>query len=182
MMNLYDIPTHENSPDIINAIVEIPRGTSAKYEYDTRYGIFRLDRCLQSAMVYPSNYGFIPNTLAADGDPLDVIVYNTLPIDRGTLVECKTLGVLNMTDGGHKDYKILAVPTSHYRTYDTLNDIENLFLDVTRNFFQHYKDLLERCVEVGKWHGKQRAKDIIVKDTLPVKSVVGFSGKSSSDE
>lgn len=165
-MNLYNIPTHKNSPELINAVIEIPRGTSAKYEYDKELSIFRLDRCLQSAMVYPANYGFIPNTLAADGDPLDVVVFNRTPIQRGTLVECKVLGSLNMEDNGAKDYKILAVPTSHYRTYDTLSDIEDLFLDVTRNFFEHYKDLNQTTVKVGKWHGKQRAHEIIKSDTI----------------
>ena len=165
-MNLYEIPTHISSPEIINAIIEIPRETSAKYEYDKDLEIFRLDRCLQSAMVYPGNYGFIPNTLAADGDPLDVIVFNRTPIQRGTLVECKVLGSLNMEDDGTKDYKILAVPTCHYREYDSLADIDDLFLDVTKNFFEHYKDLNSTSVKVGKWHGKARAQDIIRNDTI----------------
>jgi len=165
-MNLYDIPAHPQSPEIINAIIEIPRGTSAKYEFDKELGVFRLDRCLQSAMMYPANYGFIPGTLADDGDPLDVLIFNRTPIDRGTLVECKTIGVLNMNDDGKKDYKILAVPVNHYRTYNTLHDIEDLFLDVTKNFFEHYKDLNDKVVEVGIWHGKQRAQDIITKDTI----------------
>ena len=150
-MNLYKIPVHKNSPEIINAIIEIPRGTSAKYEYDMELGVFRLDRCLQSAMMYPANYGFIPGTLADDGDPLDVLIFNRTPIDRGTLVECRTIGVLNMDDDGKKDYKILAVPVNHYRVYNTLHDIEDLFLDVTKNFFEHYKDLNDKVVEVGKW-------------------------------
>lgn len=164
-MNLYNINTHEQSPDVINTIIEIPRGTSAKYEYDPELELFRLDRCLMSAMVYPANYGFIPNTLAADGDPLDVLIYNRTPIDRGTLVECRPIGVLNMTDDGCKDYKILAVPVSHYRQQTSLRDIEDLFLDVTRNFFEHYKELNDKCVEVGRWHGRSRAKNIIHNDT-----------------
>ena len=165
-MNLYEVPTHVSSPEIINAIIEIPRETSAKYEYDKDLEIFRLDRCLQSAMVYPGNYGFIPNTLAADGDPLDVIVFNRTPIQRGTLVECKVLGSLNMEDDGTKDYKILAVPTCHYREYNSLADIDDLFLDVTKNFFEHYKDLNSTSVKVGKWHGKARAQEIIRNDTI----------------
>ena len=171
-MNLYYIPTHVKSPGIINTIVEIPRGTSAKYEYDHELGVFRMDRCLTSAMVYPANYGFIPNTLADDGDPLDVLIYNRTPIDRGTLVECRALGVLNMTDDGDKDYKILAVPTSHYRGPDTMRDVEDLFLDVTRNFFEHYKELNGKKVHVGKWHGAQRARNIIAKDTVVHKNEI----------
>ena len=171
-MNLYYIPTHVKSPDTINTVVEIPRGTSAKYEYDHELGVFRMDRCLTSAMVYPANYGFIPNTLADDGDPLDVLIYNRTPIDRGTLVECRALGVLNMTDDGYKDYKILAVPTSHYRGPVTLRDVEDLFLDVTRNFFEHYKELNGKKVQVGKWHGAQRARNIIAKDTVVHKNEI----------
>ena len=171
-MNLYEIPEHDESPELINAVIEIPRGTSAKYEYDPTLNLFRLDRCLLTAMVYPANYGFIPNTLADDGDPLDVLIYNRTPIDRGTLVECRALGVLNMTDDGDKDYKILAVPMSHYRGPVTLRDVEDLFLDVTRNFFEHYKELNGKKVQVGKWHGAQRARNIIAKDTVVHKNEI----------
>lgn len=167
-MNLYKIPTHADSPDVINTVIEIPRGTSAKYEYDPSLGLFKMDRCLMTAMVYPANYGFIPNTMAADGDPLDVLIYNRTPIDRGTLVECRPIGVLNMTDDGSKDYKILAVPTSHHRPPQTLYDVEDLFLDVTRNFFEHYKELDGKQVHVGKWHGAARARNIIKRDTLKI--------------
>ena len=165
-MNLYDIPTHDSSPDIINAVIEIPKGTSSKYEYDHKMDVFRLDRVLHSAMVYPGNYGFITNTKADDGDALDVILYTRAVIERGTLVECSPLGVLNMTDDGVKDYKILAVPTTTYNQYTSMNDVDTLFLDVTRNFFQHYKDLDNRECVCGRWNGRARAKEIILKDTI----------------
>lgn len=166
-MNLYKIPTHEKSPDVVNAIVEIPKGTSAKYEYLPEYNIFQLDRCLNSAMVYTCNYGFIPNTLADDGDPLDILIYNNTPIDRGTIVVCKVIGALDMVDQGKKDYKILATPVSHVKDYKCVfNDIDPMFLRVTRNFFKHYKDLEGKEVEVGDWLGKKRACDIVVNDSL----------------
>jgi inorganic pyrophosphatase len=165
-MNLYKIQTNCNSPEIVNVVVEIPKGTSAKYEYDPLKGVFVLDRMLHSAMVYPANYGFIPNTIAADGDALDAVIYCSSPIDRGTMVECVALGSLNMTDDGVKDYKILCVPTSTYERHSTMKDVDTLFLDVTRNFFQHYKDLDNREVVCGKWHGKNRAHEIIVNDTI----------------
>ena len=165
-MNLYNIPTNIKSPEIVNVIVEIPKGTSAKYEFDKDLNVFRLDRMLHSAMVYPGNYGFIPNTLAADGDALDAIIYLSTPVDKGTLVECVVLGSLNMTDDGVKDYKILCVPTTTYKRHSTMHDVDSLFLDVTRNFFQHYKDLDGRTVECGRWHGKQRAQEIIKNDTI----------------
>jgi len=165
--NLYKLPTHEDSPAIVNAVVEISKGTSAKYEYDPVWETFRLDRCLASAMVYTASYGFIPNTLADDGDPLDILVYNSTPILRGTIVECRVIGVLDMTDNGEKDYKILAAPTSHVKNYSCLyKDIDPVFLRVTKNFFEHYKDLDKKEVEVGEWLHVEAAHDIIRADTI----------------
>jgi inorganic pyrophosphatase len=165
MINLYEIPVHENSPDVVNAIVEIPKGTSTKYEYDYKLGVFRLDRCLTSAMVYPTNYGFIPNTLAADGDPLDILIYANAPIERTTLVECTVIGALDMVDDGDKDYKILGVPTSSIKKKHDIHQVSKLFRDVTKNFFQHYKDLSRKTVEVREWLNRETALDIIRKDT-----------------
>ena len=84
---IYYIETNKNSPKVINAIVEIPKGTAAKYEYNPDLDTFQLDRCLPDSMHYPCSYGFVPSTLAEDNDPLDILVYNDTPIDRGTLVE-----------------------------------------------------------------------------------------------
>jgi inorganic pyrophosphatase len=165
-MNLYSIPTHVESPDIVNAIIEVPKGTSTKYEYDVNMQLFRLDRCLASAMVYTANYGFIPSTLADDGDPLDALVFNAVPIERGTLVQCRPVGVLDMTDDGKKDYKVLMTPISHIKQYTSLDDIDPVFLRVTRNFFQHYKDLDNKHVVVGDWLDTITAKRIITDDTL----------------
>jgi inorganic pyrophosphatase len=170
-MNLYKISQHRNFPKNIEAVIEIPKGTSAKYEYDPR-GFFRYDRSLISAMVYPSNYGFIPNTLAEDGDALDVLVYNRIPIDRGTVVECNVIGYLDMEDEDsagkmNKDYKILAVPTSHERNYKGLSDIDSQFLKVCKNFFLHYKDLNNQKVNVFDWHDKEEAHDIVEDNAKP---------------
>lgn len=164
-MNLYQLPLHKQSPKVVNAVVEIPKGTSAKYEYCPE-GYFKYDRSLTSAMVYPASYGFIPNTLADDGDPLDVLVYNAVPIERGVVVECNVIGVLDMEDEGstvgmHKDYKILGVPTSHVRSYKSLSDIDRLFLDISKNFFLHYKELNKKEVKVFDWHEKEKAFEII---------------------
>ena len=169
-MNLYHLPQHKSAPKIINGIVEIPKGTSAKYEYDNNYDLFKLDRCLSSAMVYPCSYGFISSTLADDYDPLDLLVYNATPIQTGTMVECEVIGVLDMEDemvDGElvKDYKILGVPTSHIRDYKSLGDIDSLFLDISKNFFSHYKDLNNKEVEVFDWHEADVAHKII-KDSL----------------
>ncbi len=159
--NLELIETHEQSPKVVNAIVEIPKGTSAKYEYNPKLDTFQLDRCLPSSMKYPCSYGFIPSTIAEDNDPLDILIYNDTPIDRGTLVECNIIGALDMTDSGGRDWKILGTPTSHVRNYRSLKDIDPMFMKIASNFFKHYKDLNNSYVEVGDWHGKTVAQTVI---------------------
>jgi len=159
--NLELIEINKGSPKVINTVVEIPKGTSAKYEYVPELDTFQLDRCLPSSMKYPCSYGFVPSTLAEDGDPLDVLIYNDTPIDRGTLVECNVIGVLDMKDSGGQDWKILGTPTSHVRDYRSLKDIDPMFIKVASYFFKHYKDLNNKYVEVGEWYGKQKAYNII---------------------
>ena len=161
MTNFYKLPSHPKSPKLVYAVVEIPKGTSAKYEYDEALDAFVYDRSLLSAMTYPASYGFIPNTLAEDNDPLDILVYNSIPIERGTIVECEVLGVLDMIDDGEKDYKIIGTPTSHIRKYESLEQLDPLFLKVCKNFFLHYKDLNGKEVDVYGWHGKELAQQII---------------------
>tara|TARA_R100000805_G_C3618947_1_gene121759 strand:+ start:1205 stop:1804 length:600 start_codon:yes stop_codon:yes gene_type:complete len=159
--NLELIEVNESSPKIVNAIVEIPKGTSAKYEYNPKLDTFQLDRCLPSSMMYPCSYGFVPSTLAEDNDPLDILIYNDTPIDRGTLVECTVIGVLDMKDSGGQDWKILGTPTSHVRKYRSIKDIDPMFIKVASYFFRHYKDLNNKYVEVGDWYGKTKAYNII---------------------
>jgi inorganic pyrophosphatase len=159
--NLELIETNPGSPKIVNAIVEIPKGTSAKYEYNCELDVFQLDRCLPNSMMYPCSYGFVPSTFAEDNDPLDILIYNDVPIERGTLVECNVIGVLDMRDSGGRDWKILGTPTSHVKNYRSLKDIDPMFIKIASYFFKHYKDLNNSYVEVGDWHGKQKAYDII---------------------
>ena len=161
-MNLVDkIPIGENSPNIINCIIEIPKGTSAKYEYNEELDIFQLARCLYSSMIYTASYGFIPQTHALDNDPLDVIVYNNIPIQTGALVEVRPIATLDMTDNGSKDYKVVGVPTSHVREYRSLKDLEAHWVSTTLNFFSHYKDLEDKIVEIDGWLSKAQTKKII---------------------
>lgn len=162
-MNLYNLPTHAKSPRIVNAVIEIEEGSKNKYEYDGDLGVFMYDRCLNSAMVYPASYGFIPGTLCEDGDPLDIMVISPEPIKRATVLEAKVLGVLDMEDEGAKDYKIIAVPNFYTRKYSNLKDVEDSFLKIAKNFFAHYKDLSMSGdrVKVLEWHHKQYAYDII---------------------
>lgn len=164
MSNLYNLPTYaDQKQDVVNGIVEIPKGTSAKYEYDNEYGLFKLDRCLVSAMTYPASYGFIPGTLTHDGDALDIVIFNRTPIERGTLVECNVVDCLDMEDQGDKDYKILACPVSHVKQYSKLCDIDPMFLKVAENFFSHYKDLDVNTspVEIKGWLGRRKALQIV---------------------
>ena len=137
-MNLVnDIPITSDNYNHVNCIIEIPKGTNTKYEYDENLNIFKLDRCLVSSLQYPINYGFIPQTIALDDDPLDVLVFNHDPIDRGVLVSCRALGVLGFTDGGKIDNKLIAVPDwSPKEKYKTLGDIEREHLKIFREFFK----------------------------------------------
>lgn len=173
-MNLYNLPQNKNWPLVVNSVIEIPKGTSAKYEYDNELGAFMYDRSLLSAMTYPASYGFIPQTMTDDGDALDVLVYNSIPIERGTVVETKVIGLLDMDDehGGEmvKDYKILGVPTSHVREYNSLKDIDPLFLKICKNFFMHYKDLNDKKVNIEEWQEKEAAIEVIKSSLVPWKS------------
>ena len=162
-MNLVDdIPTTTDDFEHVNCIIEIPKGTNTKYEYDENLNIFKLDRCLVSSLQYPINYGFIPRTIALDNDPLDVLVFNHDPIDRGVLVSCRVLGVLGFIDGGKVDNKLIAVPDwSPKEKYKTLADIEPEHLKIFRQFFKIYKIDRKSCTEVGQWQGKPKAMKIL---------------------
>ena len=113
-------------------------------------------------MIYTASYGFIPQTHALDNDPLDIIVYNNIPIQTGALVEVRPIATLDMTDNGSKDYKVVGVPTSHVREYRSLKDLEAHWVSTTLNFFSHYKDLEDKVVQVDGWLSKSKTKRIII--------------------
>tara|TARA_B100002019_G_C21179581_1_gene552919 strand:+ start:81 stop:605 length:525 start_codon:yes stop_codon:yes gene_type:complete len=162
-MNLVnDIPIGDETPCVINAIVEVEKDTNAKYEYDEKLNIFRLSRCLFSSMRYTCSYGFVPQTYALDDDPLDVLIYNNVPIRTSTLVECQPIACLDMDDTGKKDYKVLAVPTSHVKEYKSIKDLDPHWVSTTYNFFSHYKDLEEnKSVSINGWLSRSETKKII---------------------
>ena len=139
----HDLPTGSNPPDLVNAIIEIPTNERNKYELDKEYGIYRLDRVLHSAVHYPGDYGFLPQTLGDDGDPLDVMVLMTIPVFTGCLVECRPIGLFHLIDRGRADEKVLAVPTGdpYSEGIHTLGDIPSHMLKEIEHFFQVYKDL-----------------------------------------
>lgn len=153
-------------PDVprrIHVIVEIPKGSQNKYEFDKTLGVLRLDRVLFSPMVYPGEYGFVPQTLALDGDPLDALVFVTNPTLPGTLIESRPIGVLEIIDQGEEDDKILCVPVSdpRFNHMKDITDLEKPFLDEIAHFFTVYKELEGKKVEVKGWHDAAEAMRII---------------------
>ncbi len=162
-MNLIRLPIGKNFPNIVNAIVEIPKDSSAKYEYNPDLGVFVLDRCLISSMRYPASYGFIPQTISDDGDPLDILVYNTVPIQTGTLVECRIVGGLLTIDSGVPDYKVLGIPMYNPNQYEDITDLDETFLEVTADFFTHYKNNSKKSkpVVVEGWTNRDNTLHVI---------------------
>lgn len=150
-MRLDALKPGNNPPEDINVIVEVPvGGEPIKYEMDKASGALMVDRFLYTPMRYPGNYGFVPHTLSADGDPIDVLVCNTRAIVPGAVINCRPVGVLVMEDDGGGDEKIIAVPsaklTQRYANVKTYSDLPEISIKQIEHFFAHYKDL-----EPGKW-------------------------------
>lgn len=164
MSNLYDIDPGPDAPEICWMIVEIPRESSNKYEYDPKLGLFRMDRSLYSPMHYPGDYGFIPGTLADDGDPMDVLTLVQEPSFTGCLMSVRPVGILNMEDNEEGDQKVLAVPTRNPR-YDPIHTIDQIQPHVRReieHFFTIYKELEGRVTRLQGWGGPADARRSIM--------------------
>src|SRR5512142_2927446 len=160
---LYDLDPGDDCPESVRMIVEIPRNSSNKYEYDGALGVFRLDRPLYSPMHYPGEYGFIPGTLAEDGDPLDVLTLVEEPSFPGCMIAVRPLGLLDMVDQNEPDQKILAVPNRNPR-FDQVHTIDQVFPHVLReieHFFTIYKELEGKRTEMRGWHGPRQAREVI---------------------
>ena len=155
----HDLSPGTKPPSDIRAIVEIPGGSRNKYELDKESGVLRLDRVLYSAVHYPADYGFIPGTLAEDDDPLDVLVLLKEPTFAGCEVDFRPLGVLKLRDRGVPDNKILGVPLHDplQTEYRKLEDVPGHLLAEIQHFFQTYKDLEGKRVEVVGWRSRQVA-------------------------
>lgn len=159
----HSISPGEQSPRVVNAIIEIPQGSRCKYEIDKDSGLLKLDRVIFSSFYYPCNYGFIPQTYGGDKDPLDILVITSLPVVPLTLMSAKVVGVMQMIDGGDADDKIIAV-AAHDPGVNHYNNIEELpkhFFDELRHFFEEYKKLENKTVSVEEFGDKSMALKII---------------------
>ena len=160
-MNLDRVGSGKNLPDDINVIIEIPSHSDpVKYEVDKETGALFVDRFMNTAMFYPCNYGYVPHTLSDDGDPVDVLVMSPYALISGSVVQCRPVGMLKMTDESGEDAKIVAVP--HDKMYDDVQDITDISprkLEKLAHFFEHYKDLEKnKWVKVEGWVGIEEAK------------------------
>lgn len=167
-MNLWhEISAGENVPEEINVIIEIPKGSHNKYEIDKETGLIKLDRANYNAAAYPFDYGFVPQTLWEDGDALDVIVLTTYPLDPGILVSVRPVAMMEMTDSGDSDNKIIAVPTEDYRWDDVqdLADLNKHSLKEYQNYFETIKQLKKGSPEVivHGFKGKAEAMEAVKK-------------------
>ncbi len=159
-MNLWHgISAGKNIPDIINVIIECPKGTKNKYEIDKETGLIKLDRAMKSSQDYPFDYGFVPRSLWDDGDALDVVLLTTYPLAPGILVEARPVGIMTMIDCGDSDDKIIAVPKNDPRFDETLNlsDVNKHTLKEIQHFFETYKSIEGKKVIVKGFRNKQGA-------------------------
>ena len=162
---VHRLPVGENPPHEVNCLVEIPKGDTNKYEYDKKFGVFKLDRVLYEAVFYPTEYGIIPQTLnKEDGDPLDVMVLSTFPTFPGCVISCRPIGVLRLVDSGEKDNKIIAVPADDPR-FEEIKDLNDLAVHTKKeikNFWENYAELQpDKKITIKGWSGKEKAHQLI---------------------
>ena len=163
-MNLDRVTSGKDVPNDINVVIEIPAHSDpVKYEVDKETGAMFVDRFMNTAMHYPCNYGYVPHTLSKDGDPVDVLVVTPVPLIPGSVIRCRPVGVLKMTDESGDDAKVLAVPIDKlcriYRNVKEIDDVSPALLDQVAHFFEHYKDLDEgKWVRVQGWAGAEEAR------------------------
>jgi inorganic pyrophosphatase len=152
-----------SDPSIVLCRVEIPMGSRNKYEWDQEIGAIKLDRFLYSSVVYPADYGFIPQTLGLDGDPLDVLVFVSEATFPGCVIEVKPIGVLKMSDEHGQDDKILSVPLNdpNWNRYDRLEDLPDSIRNEVTHFFAIYKQLEDKPVDLQGWYERDEALKVI---------------------
>ena len=177
-MGLKNIDSGKQVPDEINVVIEIPmRAEPVKYEVEKQSGVLHVDRFMSTAMFYPANYGYVPQTLSEDGDPVDVLVVTPVPLLSGAVITCRPVGMLKMTDESGVDAKILAVPISKltklYEKTESYADFPKPFLQSLEHFFTHYKDLEEgKWVKVDGWDGVDAAKKEIIASVIRFRELI----------
>jgi inorganic pyrophosphatase len=159
----HDIDPGKQIPKEFDAVIEIPLGSNVKYELDKNTGMLRMDRVLYSAVYYPANYGFIPRTLSDDGDALDVLVLCQEPVAPLTIIHARAIGLITMIDSGSADHKIIAVATAdpEYNPYHEAGELPPHRLSMVRRFFQDYKKLENKMVEVNEFEPAKMAYPIM---------------------
>lgn len=168
-MSFKDIPAGKSLPDDIYVVIEIPaQHTPIKYEIDKDFDALMVDRFMATPMFYPANYGYISRTLADDGDPLDALVVTPYPVQPGSVIRARAVGMLNMSDEGGEDTKLVCVPhaklTTLYNDVNEVTDLPELLRQQIAHFFENYKDLeAGKWVKVDGWEGAQAARDAILK-------------------
>jgi len=168
-MDISKIPVGLNPPHDLNAIIEIPQGgLPIKYELDKASGTLFVDRFLHTSMVYPANYGFIPHTLAEDGDPTDIMVVTQVPVMATAIIRCRPVGVLMMEDEHGPDEKIISVPVDklnpYYSNVANYTDFPSMLREQIAHFFRHYKELEQgKWTRVTKWMSAEHATEMIMK-------------------
>ncbi|MGN0596530.1 MAG: inorganic diphosphatase [Ruminiclostridium sp.] len=175
-MNVWhDIDSKRITPHDFLAVIEIPKGSKNKYELDKKSGLLILDRILYTSTHYPANYGFIPKTLADDGDPLDVLVLCNEPINPLVLVQCYPIGVINMIDNGKNDEKIIAIPFEDptYNSYRSIEALPQHIFSEMQHFFSVYKQLEGKNTAVNEVMGQKNAVEIIEKSIAAYKEFFG---------
>jgi inorganic pyrophosphatase len=166
-MSLHNVTPGEGAPDAFNVIIEIPMNADPiKYEVDKESGALFVDRFMSTAMHYPCNYGYVPQTLSDDGDPVDVLVITPFPLHAGVVVTCRPIGMLTMEDEAGGDSKLLAVPIDKilpiYAHWQKPEDMNPWRLQQIQHFFEHYKDLEKgKWVKTGGWEGPEAARQEI---------------------
>lgn len=161
----HNVSFGNQAPDIVIALIEIPKGSKAKYEVDKESGLLRLDRVLFSSVFYPANYGFIPQTLGDDHDPLDILVLSQIEIEPLCLVKARVIGVMRMIDNNEGDDKIIAVAENDM-SVNHIKDISELpahFIQELQNFFENYTKLEKKEVRIDGFQNKEMAKEIIMR-------------------
>jgi inorganic pyrophosphatase len=159
----HEIPIGDDAPDEFNVVIEISKGSKVKYELDKETGLLKVDRILYASFMYPTNYGFLPQTLADDDDPLDAIVLMQEPVQPLSMLEVRPIGMLHMVDEDERDENIICVHVDDpiYNVYTHINEFPDHLWNEIRQFFSEYKELEQKEVEVGEVVGPEEAKEYV---------------------